>query len=143
MGLLDSVIGAVTQNVQSGQGGNAGGLLQHVIGMLANNSGGSGGLGELVQSFEKAGLGNVVNSWVSTGHNLPISAEQLQQVVGSGKIAEIAQSLGLQPGDVAAQLSHILPKAVDHVTPNGQIPAGGLAHADIGSALTSLLGMLK
>ena len=141
MGLMDSVIGAVA-GLQKGQTGNAG-LLQQVIGMLANNNGaagGSGGLGGLVQAFDKAGLSNIVKSWVSTGQNLPISAEQLQQVLGNGKIAEIAKLLGMQQGDVAAQLSQLLPKAVDHLTPNGQVPAKGLGQADIGKALGSILG---
>ncbi len=139
MGLLDSVVGAL--------GGSAGGtssnaLVQLIVQMLANNAQ-DGGLGGLVQSFERAGLGHIVSSWIGTGQNLPISPEQLQQVLGQGRIGQIAQSLGLQPDQVAAQLSQVLPRVVDKVTPDGQIPAEGVAHTDVMGALSGLLGQLK
>jgi hypothetical protein len=83
-------------------GGNGAGgastaaLVQQITQMLANNAQG-GGLGGLIQSFERMGLGNVISSWISTGQNLPISPDQLQQVLGQGRIGQIAQSLGLHP----------------------------------------------
>lgn len=139
MGLLDSVIGAVGGNTQGAQ---QGALIQHVTAMLGNNSS-TGGLNGLVQSFEGSGLGHIIGSWVGTGQNLPISADQVQQALGSGKIEQIAQSLGLQSDQVSAQLSQILPQLVNHVTPNGQIPADGVAHTDIATALSGILGRLS
>ena len=42
-----------------------------------NDSGGAmGGLGGLLQSLQGAGLGEVAQSWIGTGSNLPISADQ-------------------------------------------------------------------
>ena len=81
-------------------------------------------------------------SWIGTGQNLPISPEQLQEVLGQGKLAQIAQSIGLQPEQVSAQLSQLLPHVVDKVTPDGKIPADGIAHTDVAQTLSAMLGQL-
>ena len=133
MGLLDSVIGAL------GQGDGAGGqldLMNVVAGLLHNDAPG-GGLGGLVSKFEQAGLGNVISSWIGSGQNLPISADQLHNVLGSDTIAQIAGQLGLGHGDAAGQLAQMLPQVIDKLTPNGQAPSGGLG--DLGSLLGSLM----
>jgi uncharacterized protein YidB (DUF937 family) len=135
MGLFDSVIGAIGQG--GGQGGGRGELLNAVVGMLANNAPG-GGLGGLVNQFQRGGMGNIVASWISTGQNLPVSADQVQQALGPETIGRLAQQLGLSQGDVAGQLSQMLPQVVDKLTPNGQLPSGGLG--DVGSLLGSLMG---
>lgn len=142
MGLLDSVIGALggAQGNPLGQQGAHGDLLQAVIAMLAQGglgSGGSaGGLGGLVAQFEQAGLGHVVSSWVGTGQNLPISADQLGGVLGSDVIGQLAQQLGLSPGETQSQLSQMLPHVVDTLTPGGRLPeASGEGLGDIGSLL--------
>lgn len=138
MGLLDSVIGAIGSGGGGAGGGGQGALLNAVIGMLGNANGPGGGLAGLVQQFQQGGLGDVVGSWVSTGQNLPVSADQLTQVLGNDTIGQLAQQLGLSNGDVAGQLSQLLPQVVDKLTPNGQLPAGG-GLGDIGSLLGGLL----
>lgn len=128
MGLLDSVLGMAQQALsEPGTGGGGSpNLLQAALGMLNNDAPG-GGLGGLVQAFQQGGLGNVVQSWIGTGQNLPISAEQLQAVLGGegGPLAQIAGKLGMNPADVAGPLSQLLPQLVDTATPNGQLPQGG------------------
>ena len=132
MGLLDSVIGALAGGGQGnaqggGMGGGQGALLNIVMGMLANSGqGGAGGIGDLIGRFQQGGLGNVVGSWIGTGQNLPVSPDQLQSVLGSDTIANIAQQLGLSHGDAASQLSHMLPQVIDKLTPNGEVPQGGV-----------------
>jgi uncharacterized protein YidB (DUF937 family) len=46
-------------------------LLQALAGLLGQKSS-VGGLAGLVQTFQKNGLDDIVNSWVSTGKNLPV-----------------------------------------------------------------------
>ncbi|MEQ1773789.1 MAG: YidB family protein [Burkholderiales bacterium] len=129
MGLLDSILGSVLGG-SSGQSQNSGqaALINAVIQMVANKGGGagaSGGLAGLVGALTQGGLGNVASSWVGTGQNLPVSAEQLQSALGSGgggMLAQLAQSAGLSHGDAASGLSQILPGLVDKLTPDGQIP---------------------
>ena len=89
MGLLDAVLGAVTNSSQ----GNGG--LPDIIGMVSNNpqllevatrllgnDNGVGGLEGLVAKFQQAGLGEVIGSWIGTGQNQAISGEQLSNVLG-------------------------------------------------------------
>jgi len=81
MGLLDSVLGSVLGGGQ--QQGGAGALVNIVAGMLANSgqgggaTGGLGGLAGLVEQFQRGGLGDVMNSWIGTGQNLPVAPDQL------------------------------------------------------------------
>ncbi|KQW68860.1 MAG: YidB family protein [Methylibium sp.] len=132
MGLLDSVIGALGGSQGSGQGD----ALQAVIAMLARGGQGSGGLDGLVQQFQQGGLGDLIASWVGTGQNLPVSASQLQDVLGSDMLSQFAQQLGLPPGEAAGQLSQLLPQVVDKLTPNGQLSdIGSSGLGDLGSVL--------
>lgn len=130
MGLLDSVIG----NLMGG-GGGAGssspmgnilaGLLGGGQGGGMGNSGMAGGLGGLLSQFQNAGLGNIAQSWVGTGPNQPVSPQQLQNVFGEDQVQTMSQQAGMQPGDFLSQLSQHLPRAVDGMTPNGQLPDEG------------------
>jgi uncharacterized protein YidB (DUF937 family) len=137
MSLFDSVVGMLTGD---GSGDHPSGALMQHLGDLLSSNGAGGGLSGLVQSFEQSGLGHVIGSWVGTGDNLPISPDQIQQVFGSGKLAELAQSLGLDTDQVASQLSQVLPHLIDSLTPNGQVPADGVGQADILGAIGSLFG---
>jgi uncharacterized protein YidB (DUF937 family) len=115
VGLFDSLIGSVLSNLGN-QTDNP--MLRSVATMLANHEGGIDGL---IQQFKDKGLGDVIGSWVGTGQNASISADQLKSVLGEGKIAEIANALGISHGDAASQLSTALPHLIDKLTPNGQI----------------------
>lgn len=134
MGLLDSVVGALAGGQGGGAGGGQAALISAVLSMLSQNGSAGGGLGALVEKFQQGGLGDVVGSWVSTGQNLPVSPNQLESVLGSDLIGQLAGKLGMSAGDASAQLAQFLPQAVDHLTPGGQLPeAGGLG--DIGAIL--------
>lgn len=119
MGLLDSVVGALAGGQQGGEN-----PLLNIVMQLINNPQ-TGGLGGLLQSFQQGGLGEVVNSWVSTGQNLPISAEQLQSVLGGAQLQNIAAQLSISPEQASGSLADLLPQVVDQLTPNGQLPQGG------------------
>ena len=124
MGLLDSLVGALGQ----GQGRGQPDLLNAVVGMLGNDSA-IGGLAGLAAKFQQSGMGDVLQSWVSTGQNAPISGDQLNSVLGGDTIGALARQFGLDPNDAAGALSKILPQVVDQLTPNGQMPQGGLGSA--------------
>ncbi len=133
MGLLDSVLGSLSQ----GGSGSGNQLLDTVLSLVNNPQ--TGGLAGLLGRFQESGLGNLADSWVSTGKNLPISADQIQQALGSGQLGAIAERLGLSQGDASAKLAELLPGVVDKLTPNGQVPdAGGLS--DLLGSLTKRLG---
>ena len=165
MGLLDTVIGALgqgaggQQNPQGaligaivsmlaqgggagGGGGGLGGMLGSALGGGAAQSGGGGrgGIGGLVEQFARHGMGDVARSWVGTGQNLPVSADQLGKVLGNETIGNMASQLGINQSDLLGQLAHMLPQVVDKLTPQGQVPQGDI-HG-MGDQLGGLLGGL-
>lgn len=129
MGLLDSVVGSLAAG--NTQGGN--GLLDVVMQLIQNQP---GGLAGLVQSLQQGGLAEVVSSWVSTGQNMPVSAQQVASALGGDQLQNIAAQLGVSPEQASGSLADLLPQVVDQLTPNGQLPEGG-------DLLTQGLAMLK
>jgi len=121
MGFLDDVMGMAgmgsTANAQSLQHAGALGMLLEYI-----NSPQVGGISGLQQMFQQKGLGGVISSWIGTGQNLPISAEQLQSVLHCDVLQNIVAKTGLDQTQVASVLSQVLPHIVDQLTPNGQVP---------------------
>lgn len=81
-----------------------------------------GGVQGLVSQFEQHGLGGVVQSWVGTGANQPITADQIHQALGSNTVTEMAAKFGLNPQDLAQKLAQTLPQAVNKLTPAGVVP---------------------
>lgn len=127
MGILDQVAGALAGG--KGAGMNAI-LLQQLVGMLGK----PGALDGLLSAFQKNGLGSIVQSWVGTGQNLPISPAQVQQVLGNGMLGELAAKAGMQVPDAATALSHLLPQVVDKLSPQGNLPLP----KDLGGLLSSV-----
>lgn len=100
-------------------------VLKFVVQMLSQNSGPSGGLGNLVKNFQENGLGNIISSWIGTGENQPISPDQIQQGLGSDLLNRVAAGVGLNSQETSAQLSQLLPNLVDKLTPGGELPDSG------------------
>lgn len=90
-----------------------------VLQMIQNHP---GGLNGLVQSFHTSGLGGLVNSWTGTGENQAVSADQIQQVLGSEKVQAFAQKLGVSPEAASSTLAQLLPTVIDKLSPNGALP---------------------
>jgi len=128
MGMLDGLIGLMTGGTQQGQSP----LVQMALQVIQQN----GGLPGIIGKFQQAGLGQQAGSWVGTGKNVPITADQLQQVLSSGQIGQIAQQLGLSHGETGNGLAQALPQIIDKLTPTGQISAD---HSDM---LKQALAML-
>ena len=116
MGLFDDLENKAASSMLGGSSNPlATGLLQ-----IINNQ--PGGLPGLLQSFHEKGLGGLAASWVGTGQNLPISADQLQHVLGSDQVTQLAAKAGISPDTAGAALTQLLPGLVDRLTPNGQMP---------------------
>lgn len=133
MGLLGSII--------SGQNPE-GGLASALLGLLASEGGHtdtsnaagptepssqspaavSGGLSELVQRFERNGLGDVIQSWIGSSSNQPVAPDELRQAVGPDTIDRLSQQTGLGHGQLLPLLAQALPMIVDRLTPNQRVP---------------------
>jgi uncharacterized protein YidB (DUF937 family) len=113
MGVLEELTSQVLSTTGGGQ--------DHadMVGAAMNLLNQHGGVAGVAQMFEQHGLGNLMQSWVSNGPNPSVTPAQVSQVFGAGKIAEVAQSLGITPQAAAATLAATLPTIIDKLTPNG------------------------
>jgi uncharacterized protein YidB (DUF937 family) len=154
MGLLDGLIGDVlgsmlSGNQESGQGqdplgsvlgrlgrgnqaqsGNL--LLQLALSMLQQN----GGLEGILGKFRESGLSQQAGSWVGTGQNMNISADQFQQVFGSSTISDLASRLGISEQEAGSEMAQLLPEVINRLTPEGQLPEN--SNDEIAQALSTL-----
>lgn len=81
-----------------------------------------GGVQGIIALLMRNGLRETAKSWVESGQNLPISADQIQQIFGAETIKDFAARVDLDPQQVAQKLSLLLPETVDVLTPRGVIP---------------------
>ncbi|HEV7122155.1 MAG TPA: YidB family protein [Rhodanobacter sp.] len=128
-------------NLLGGEGQQA--SIIGVVGQLVQRAGGVQGV---VSMLQQHGLGEAVQSWVGTGANQPVSGGQLGQALQGGGLGpllqEAAGKLGINQDELLGKLSQVLPHAVDHVTPDGQVPpAGAVSGFDV-AALEGLAGKL-
>jgi uncharacterized protein YidB (DUF937 family) len=129
MGFLDEM---ATKAVASA-GGSSNPIVSAVLQLIQNQPGGISGL---LQQFHEKGLGDLVNSWVSTGQNLPVSPDQVQHVLGTEQVQQVAASAGIPAQLASSKLAEFLPMIVDKLTRNGQVP-------EQGSLLESGMNLLK
>ena len=108
MGLFDGILGGVV-----------GAEMATVVTGLIQRHGGVQGI---VTQLEQQGLGGTVKSWVGSGANLPITADQIHAAFGSDVIKNLAAKIGMDPNVLADKLSQALPQAVDKLTPGGVVP---------------------
>lgn len=78
-----------------------------------------GGVQGIVAQLEQSGLGGIAKSWVGTGANAPITAQQVHAAFDPAVLTQLAQKFGLHPNELAQKLTQALPQAIDRLTPNG------------------------
>lgn len=129
MGLLDNL---ENQALGSVLGSSSNPLATSLLQMIQNQP---GGLQGMVQSFHDKGMGGVVSSWVGTGANSPITADQIHQVLGSDQVKALAAKAGISPDMAGSAIAQLLPGIVDKLTPNGSVPD----HSNVLSMAASML----
>ena len=133
MSLLDSL-----GSLLGGNQGEGAGSLVSLAGQLIQQAGGVQGLADKLQQH---GLGDAVQAWIGSGANQPISGDQLNQALQKTGLDSVVNSaaskFGVDPGQLIGQLAQVLPHAVDHATPNGEVPSSGGGGFDL-----SMLGGL-
>lgn len=123
---LDAVLGALGgDNVQGG---------------LADLLQSQGGVGGLLQQFQASGLGDAAQSWVSTGANQFLSADQISSVLGAGPVADFARRLGVEPAQASAVIAMLLPLIISKLTPNGQAQEADANLGGLPGGLGDVLG---
>jgi uncharacterized protein YidB (DUF937 family) len=138
MGLLDSILGAVSGDQKASGTGEANPLLGILSGLLMQ----SGGLQGMANRFSQSGRGDAFSSWVGMGENQPISADQIQEAFGSDQISAIAARIGVDPNLASTFLAEYLPKIIDKLTPAGKIDPAVDSQQGLAALLPALLQSL-
>jgi uncharacterized protein YidB (DUF937 family) len=115
MSLLDN-IGGLLGDIMSGKQVDLMSIAQQALSS-------SGGVNGILAQLQQSGLGDQVSSWIGTGSNLPISAEQIQSALNNEQLAKLAASFGIDVCQVSQLLAEKLPDAVDQASPDGQLQA--------------------
>ena len=137
MGILDQVVRSTVGSAlgpQNSRGSSP--IVMALLALLASRvmagrgsstqipSGGDlGGLGGLIDRFRQGGLGDIINSWIATGANKPVSPNQLHDALGADTVDDLSRQTGMPRDALLSQLSKLLPDVVDKLTPQGQLPA--------------------
>ena len=101
----------------------------------------AGGLDELLAKMRAGGLGDAVDSWESTGPNLPVEPDRLGSALGPDTVQRLSAGSGLDIKQLLPLLAMFLPQIIDMLTPDGNVPSGGLNGAT-GGGLGDILGGL-
>lgn len=157
MGLLDGILGNVLGGVLGGATSGYGQQQQtnNPLGSILDRLGGgsgigkmaflalafqllqrSGGISGLLDKLRNSGLGQHADSWVSSGHNLPVSPDQLRDAVGPDILGQLASHFGMTQEQASSGLAQVLPELVNQMTPAGDVPPN--QHDMISDALNQL-----
>ena len=123
MGLFDQIagaaLGALQQQVAGAAPAAGGGAAIQAIMQLVQQQ---GGLHGLLDKLRGGGLAEVVQSWIGTGANQPVSPAQLNTALGEQHVGQLAGAAGMAPQDLLGMLSQHLPGLVDQLSPGGELP---------------------
>jgi uncharacterized protein YidB (DUF937 family) len=119
MGIFDSLENSPAFKSALGQLESA--VLPVVLGEVLG-TGSQGGLNAIVAKLQQAGFGDQVKSWLGNGQNLPITADQLKQVLGSDAVKQLAARFNIPVDQITQILAQQLPAAVDRASPDGKLP---------------------
>ena len=112
MSFVDDLVGGAVTAL-------AGDKAQALNDFLSSNGGVSG----LTQKFQNGGAGEIFASWVSSDENQKISADMINQVMGTEQVQALAQKMGVDPAQASSFVAEHLPQLIDQLTPTGQAPA--------------------
>jgi uncharacterized protein YidB (DUF937 family) len=84
--------------------------------LLGGGEDGSLDISSLVAGLSTNGLGAIVGSWLGSGENEAISMDSISDLLGSDKVSEFANSLGLSEESAKGALADALPNLIDKAT---------------------------
>ena len=117
--MLGNSLGSVASSILNNSGNGQSTAMQLIQALLQSQ----GGIEGIIKRFQESGLEGILKSWISTDEeNQPISANQVVEVVGQENMSQAAEKVGVSELDASNLLAEYLPKMVDMLTPNGQLP---------------------
>ncbi|MDB6074849.1 MAG: hypothetical protein JWO89_2489 [Verrucomicrobiaceae bacterium] len=147
MGLFDSIAGNLLGSVLGGQSSGLGKLAADVMSGNHHDLSASvttllsevGGVDGLLQKAQQAGFGGVVSSWIGTGPNEPVNADQASELLGSEVMQKMAARFGIDPAQAAPMVAAMLPGIIDKLTPHGEVNPEGHTQEDVHAAISGML----
>ena len=135
MGLMDMLGGLLGKKAP--KSGNP--LMDALLPMLLGG-GALGGLAGLLKKFAGAGLGKKADSWVGTGPNEDLHPDEVESALGGDMLSQLAGKAGVSTDAAKGGLAKMLPNLVNHMTPGGTVPTGGLGKLMKGLDFSKILG---
>ena len=129
MGLFDSMAGAMMNKMM----GDKAPMAKLAMELFQQY----GGLPGILQTLKNGGLSEQVDSWVGTGANLNVNAQQIGAALGGAVLAGIAGKLDMTPDELSAKVAEYMPDVVNQLTPNGVVENNPAL------IMSRLMGMLK
>jgi uncharacterized protein YidB (DUF937 family) len=120
---MSGLIGQLLQGLEGADRDNVPAVHNALTDVLGLNT--SEGVNGLLNRFGAGGLGQHVQSWVGSGGNIPITAEEVQSVLSNEQVQSLIQRTGLPVQALMPLVAKLLPHAVDQATPEGKIPESG------------------
>lgn len=80
-----------------------------------------GNVSGLLARLRAGGLDQEVNSWLGSGPNLAVTADQVRKALGEDVMAQFAAVTGVSADMLASLMAQYLPQTIDRMSPNGQI----------------------
>ena len=137
MGLLDALAREFLPKLLGGSGASASPLMDIVTSLLTNPQ--SGGLRGMVESFKGQGMEDIINSWIGTGKNMPVSPGDILKGLGSDRLRGFSEKAGLPQEEISGRLASILPEIIDKLTPQGRIPDSRVMEEELSEMKSKIL----
>ncbi len=134
--MFNSIINGAAEKF--GLGDKAGALVSALLALMTDS--GNGGFAGFLNRFRKAGLGDLADSWVTSGANAPISYEQTESAFGTKTLNEISEQVGIDYKTTVSATAYLIPHLVNDLTPNGEVPNENDLLSRIGGYLTGVSG---
>jgi outer membrane protein OmpA-like peptidoglycan-associated protein len=83
----------------------------------------TGGIDGFAGLFRRAGLADVLTSWLGGKEGKALAPAQLESALGAAAIDRIAASSGLTRAAVSSAAAYLLPRLIGWLTPNGKLPS--------------------
>ena len=80
-----------------------------------------------------------MKSWLGPNENILLTAEEVVQAIPPDQLNALAEKAGIPQDQLATVLAQVLPHAVDHATPDGQVPAEGADLPNMESLISKML----
>ena len=115
---MSGFFGNIVNQAMGALGGQLGDKLGGSFGDMLKGE----GLNMLINRAKSAGLEDKIHSWIGNGENLPITTDELRNLLTDQQVQMLVSKTGLPAATILPALAQLLPAAVDQHTTATQAP---------------------